>query len=59
MKQFVVKSGTERWDYDAPVAFREIVDYWVEFGNEKVKSFAYEKDAKIFAHKLNIVLNNK
>lgn len=57
-KKFTVESGEERWDYDGDIPSREIVDYWVRFGCELVKKFAFRKDAEDYAEKLNNSINN-
>lgn len=52
-KQFEVEDGEERWDYDSEVPTKEILSYWVMFGKEKVKSFAYRHEAIECKNKLN------
>lgn len=51
--KYTVESGEERWDYDSHIPTREVVDYWVRFGKEVIKKFAFRKDAEIYADKLN------
>jgi len=56
-KKFTVESGEERWDYDGDMPTREVVNYWVRFGKEVVKTFAYRPDAETYAKKLNDALS--
>lgn len=53
VKKFTVESGEEKWDYDGDVPTRDIIDYWVKYGSEVVKKFAYRSDAEKYAKKLN------
>ena len=57
-KQYYVESGSERWDYDTEIPTREVLEYWVKLGNEKIKTFAYYKEAVDYANKLNNAINS-
>ena len=58
MEKFIVEEGEERWDYDTPSGMpptREVMEYWVTFGGNKIRAFYSEKSAKEYADKLNKV----